>query len=333
MRAARFHPGDGLRIEEVPRPDVGPGDLLVEVAACGVCHSDLHLLDGDMPIPRPTTLGHEVAGTVVETGEGVDVAEGTGVAVFGGWGCRACEVCERGEDQLCNLANWLGIGNDGGYADYLRVPAAKYVLPLDGLDPMTAAPLTDAALTPYRAVRQAGDLTPADTVVCIGIGGLGQFGVQFAAMAGAQVVAVDLDESKLARARELGADATVNAAEERVPAAISDVAAGRVAAALDFVGSDDTLQWASNALGVGGHLVLAGIGGGSIDFSWNPLAGEELTYRTVQWGSVPELRDVLTVARRGDLTVRTEPVGFDDLQSTLDRLRAGEVDTRAVLTP
>jgi threonine dehydrogenase-like Zn-dependent dehydrogenase len=91
--------------------------------------------------------------------------------------------------------------------------------------------------------------------------------------------------------------------------------------------------WASNALGVGGHLVLAGIGGGSIDFSWNPLAGEELTYRTVQWGSVPELRDVLTVARRGDLAVRTEPVGFDDLESTLDRLRAGEVDTRAVLTP
>lgn len=333
MRAARFHPGEGLRIEDVPRPEVGPGELLVEVAACGVCHSDIHLLDGDMPIPRPTTLGHEVAGTVVETGAGVDTDTGTDVAVFGGWGCGSCAVCDRGEDQLCNLANWLGIGNDGGYAEYLRVPSERYVLPLDGLDPTTAAPLTDAALTPYRAVRQAGELTPADTVVCLGIGGLGQFGVQFAAMTGAQVVAVDLDPDKLEHAAVLGADATVNASEERVPAAINRVAAGRVAAVLDFVGTDETLQWASNALGVGGHLVLAGIGGGSIDFSWNPLAGQELTYRTVQWGSITELREVLTVARRGDLDVRTEPVGFDDLAETLDRLRAGEVETRAVLTP
>jgi propanol-preferring alcohol dehydrogenase len=333
MRAARFHPGDGLRIETVERPEPGPGELLVEVAACGVCHSDLHLLDGDLPIPRPTTLGHEVAGTVVETGANVGTAPGTEVAVFGGWGCRSCPVCDRGEDQLCNLASWLGIGTDGGYAEYLRVPTEKYVLPLDGLDPVTAAPLTDAALTPYRAVRHAGDLTPADTVVCIGIGGLGQFGVQFAAMTGAQVVAVDLDEAKLDRARDLGADATVDASEERVASAVSGVAAGRVAAVLDFVGTDETLQWGSNALGVGGHLVLAGIGGGDIEFSWNPLAGDELTYRTVQWGSLPELREVLTVARRGDLDVRTEPVGFDELPATLERLREGGIETRAVLAP
>lgn len=333
MRAARFYPGDGLRIEDVPRPDPGPGELLVEVAACGVCHSDLHLLDGDMPIPRPTTLGHEVAGTVVETGGGVRTDVGTDIAVFGGWGCRSCAVCTRGEDQLCNLANWLGIGHDGGYAEYLRVPAEKYVLPLDGLDPERAAPLTDAALTPYRALGQAGDISPADTVVCIGIGGLGQFGVQFAAMTGAQVVAVDLDERKLDRAEAVGADATVNASETRVPSAISRVADGRVTAVLDFVGVDDTLQWGSNALDVGGHLVLAGIGGGSIQFSWNPLAGQELTYRTVQWGSVNELREVLAVARRGDLEIRTEPVGLDDLPATLERLRAGEVETRAVLTP
>jgi len=333
MRAARFHPGEGLRIEDVPRPEAGAGELLVEVAACGVCHSDLHLLDGDMPIPRPTTLGHEVAGTVVETGEGVTTDEGTDVAVFGGWGCRSCAVCDRGEDQLCNLANWLGIGRDGGYAEYLLVPTEKYVLPLDGLAPERAAPLTDAALTPYRAVGKAGDPTPADTVVCIGIGGLGQFGVQFAAMTGAQVVAVDLDPAKLTRAETLGADATVDASEQRVPSAISRVAAGEVSAVLDFVGTDDTLQWGSNALDVGGRLVLAGIGGGSVEFSWNPLAGEELTYRTVQWGSVTELREVLTVARRGDLTVRTEAVGFDDLPGTLERLREGGVESRAVLTP
>jgi len=108
MRAARFHPGAGLEVETVPRPEVGPGEVLVEVAACGVCHSDLHILDGDLPLVGPQTLGHEVAGTVAETGAGVDLAVGTDVAVFGGWGCRDCEVCARGDDQLCNLTNWLG---------------------------------------------------------------------------------------------------------------------------------------------------------------------------------------------------------------------------------
>jgi propanol-preferring alcohol dehydrogenase len=108
MRAARSHPGEGLRIEEVPRPEVGPGDVLVEVAACGVCHSDLHVLGGELPLVEPRTLGHEVAGTVAETGPGVDLGVGTDVAVFGGWGCRDCEVCADGRDQLCNLSNWLG---------------------------------------------------------------------------------------------------------------------------------------------------------------------------------------------------------------------------------
>lgn len=332
MRAARFHPGDGLRIEDVPRPDVAPGEVLVEVAACGVCHSDLHIIEGDMPIPGPRTLGHEVAGTVVETGEGVAVDTGTDVAVFGGWGCRACEVCARGEDQLCNLTDWLGIGHDGGYAEYLRVPTEKYVLPLDGLDPVAAAPLTDAALTPYRTVRRAGDLGPADTVVCLGIGGLGQFGVQFAAMTGARVVAVDLDERKLARAEELGAHVTVDASGGGVPAAIK-AEAEEAAAVLDFVGTDETLQWGSNVLGTDGHLVLAGIGGGSTRFSWNPLVGQEVTYRTVQWGSVNELRDVVEVAAQGRLDVRTEAVGFDDLHGTFERLADGEVETRTVLTP
>jgi propanol-preferring alcohol dehydrogenase len=333
MRAARFYPRDGLRIEEVPRPEVGPGELLVEVGGCGVCHSDLHIVDGEIPIPQPTTLGHEVAGTVAETGDGVDLDPGTEVAVFGGWGCGACEVCERGEDQLCNLTNWLGIGHDGGYAEYLRVPTERYVLPLDGLDPATAAPLTDAALTPYRAVRRAGDLTPADSVVCLGVGGLGGFGVQFAAMTGARVVAVDIDAGKLDRAAALGAHATVDASESGVPRRIREATDGGAAAVLDFVGTDETLQWASNVLGTDGHLVLAGIGGGATAFSWNPLVGQEVTYRTVQWGSVTELREVLAIAADGRLTVETEPVGFDDLHDTFDRLEEGAIDSRAVLVP
>lgn len=335
MRAARYYPQEGdLRVEDVPRPDVGPGEVLVEVAGCGLCHSDLHVMDGDMPLLEPRVLGHEVAGTVAETGRGVALDEGTDVAVFGGWGCRSCRVCARGEDQLCNLTDWLGIGHDGGYAEYVRVPTEKYLVPLDGLDPVEAAPLTDAALTPYRTVERAKPLTPADTVVVLGVGGLGGFGVQFARLTGARVVAVDVTAAKCDRAARLGAHETVNASETSVPAAVRDATDGRGATAvLDFVGTDETLQWASNCLATDGRLVLAGIGGGATDFSWNPLVGSEVTYRTVQWGSVDELRDVLAVARQGRLTVEVERVGFGELHETFERLAEGTVDARAVLTP
>lgn len=331
MRAARFHPGDGLRIEDVPRPGVGPGEVLVEVAACGVCHSDLHLLDGDLPLTEPRTLGHEVAGTVAETGEGVDLAVGTDVAVYGGWGCRNCEVCTSGDDQLCNLTDWMGIGNDGGYAEYVRVPTADYCLPLEGLDPVAAAPLTDACLTPYRALERAA-VGPGDRVAVVGVGGLGEFAVQLARLRGCRVVAVDRDEGALERAAELGADATVDT-EGSVPRGIRAAAGGPVDAVVDLVGVDETLQWGANVLGADGRLVLAGIGGGSIEFSWNPLVGSEVTYRTVQWGNPAELRTVLDLARQDRLEVRTGRVGLDELPATLERLEAGEVDGRAVVDP
>ena len=334
MRAARFHPGEGLRIEDVDRPDPDPGEVLVEVAGCGLCHSDLHLLDGDLPVMGPTTLGHEVAGRVAETGDGVSVEPGTEVAVFGGWGCReaGCPHCSAGLDQRCNLVSWMGIGTDGGYAEYVRVPTERYLLPLDGLDPARAAPLTDAALTPYRTVQTAGDLTPADTVVVLGIGGLGAFGVQFAAMTGARVVAVDLDSERLERAAALGAHVTVDASGGGVPGRVKREA-GKAAAVCDFVGSDETLGWGTNLLETGGRLVLAGLAGGSVPFEWNPLVGSEVSFHTVSWGSLPELREVLEIARQGRLEWETEPVGFDGLSDALRRLEAGEMHGRGVLTP
>lgn len=331
MRAARFHPGDGLRIEDLPRPEVGPGDVLIEVGGCGVCHSDLHIMDGDLPLVEPRVLGHEVAGTVVETGGGVDLDRGTDVAVFGGWGCRTCETCAGGEDQLCNLSTWLGIGNDGGYAEYLRVPTADYCVPLDGLEPVAAAPLTDAALTPYRALRKA-DVGPGDSVAIVGIGGLGEFGVQLARTWGCHVVAVDRVPEKLDRAATLGADAVVEASGS-VPREIKAAANGPVDAVVDLVGVDETLQWASNVLGADGTLVLAGIGGGTLAFSWNPLVGSEVTYRTVQWGNPQELRDVLELARQGRISTDVERIDLEELPEAFDRLEAGTVQGRIVVVP
>jgi propanol-preferring alcohol dehydrogenase len=336
MRAARFRgPDEGLVVESVERPDPGPGEVLVEVGACGLCHSDLHMLHGDLPVPSPVTFGHEVAGTVAETGAGVaDPEPGTEVVVFGGWGCGRCEVCTRGEDQLCNVLEWCGIGTDGGLAEYLVVPDPRYVLPGPDLPHHEAAPLTDAALTPYRAIDRAREhLDPTDTVVCVGIGGLGQFGVQFAAMTGAEVVAVDVDADKLATAEALGADVTVDATAESVPGAIRRETGGEVAVAVDFVGKDETLQWCGNVVGTGGHLYVVGIGGGSYEVAFNPLVGAEYAVSNVFWGSINQLRDVVELADAGRLEITTETVGFDDLTDTYDRLAAGEVDGRAVFTP
>lgn len=338
MRAARFHgPSEGLAIEDVPRPDPGPGEVLVSVEAAGLCHSDLHILHGDAVVPTPVTLGHENAGVVEETGAGVDIEVGTTVAVYGGWGCGHCRVCDRGEYQLCNLLEWVGIGNDGGFAEYVLVPHEEYLLPLGGLDPLEAAPLTDAALTPYRAVQRAREecgLTPADVVVCVGIGGLGQYGVQFASMTGARVVAVDIDSDALALADELGADATIDASNGRVPSRIRNVIErDGVTAAIDFVGVDDTLEWCADVLGSAGHLYLVGIGGGELPFFFNFLAKGEFTYSTVFWGSIDELRDVLQVAQARRLDVSVEPIGFDELSATFERLEHGDVERRAVLQP
>ena len=230
-----------------------------------------------------------------------------------------------------DISGGLGIGHDGGYAEYLRVPTADYCLPLAGLDPVEAAPLTDAALTAYRSLRKA-EVEPGDSVAVVGVGGLGAFGVQFGRLWGCRVVAVDREPSKLERAVELGADATVGTAGS-VPREVRTAADGPVDAVVDFVGTDGTLQWASNVLGADGRLVLAGIDGGSIEFAWNPLVGSEVTYRTVQWGTPAELRDVLDLARRGRLSVDVERVDLADLPATLERLEAGDVEGRAVVVP
>lgn len=332
MKAARFHgTEDGLKIEDVEVPEPDAGEVLVEVAGSGVCHSDLHILDGDLPLPNtPITLGHENAGYVDSTGAGVEVDEGTPVAVYGPWGCGSCEVCLRGEDQLCDFLEWVSVGYDGGYAEYLLVPNERYVLPLDGLDPVEAAPLTDAALTAYRSVGKVRDATtPAADVMVVGVGGLGGFAVQFARRAtSGDVVTVDLEPEKLERAERLGADVTVDASAERVGSRVDEVDA-----VVDLVGSDESLRTATNVLDRRGVLVLAGIGGGSVPFSWNPLQPAEMQMETVHWGSVPELQEVLEFAGEGKLEVDYETVGFDDLHETFRRLEEGEVDGRAVLTP
>jgi alcohol dehydrogenase, propanol-preferring len=200
---------------DVPVPDPGPGQVLVRVAAAGACHSDLHVMEfpaGVVPWRPPFTLGHENAGWVAATGAGVTgLREGDAVAVYGPWGCGRCKPCRVSAENLCERyaeigARGGGLGRDGGMAEFLLVPDARYLMPLEALDPVDATPLTDAGLTPYHAVKQALPvLGPDATAAVIGVGGLGHLAVQILrAITAARVVALDVRDDKLAQARGAG---------------------------------------------------------------------------------------------------------------------------------
>ena len=213
------HPPE-LRNVEVPEP--GPGEVLVKIGGAGACHSDLHLMewpDGTLNFDLPFTLGHENAGWVEALGSGVTGFElGEAVAVYGPWGCGRCHACRLSNENLCERAGEIGalgggLGRDGGCADYLLVPAARLLVPLGDLDPVEAAPLSDAALTPYHAIKRSlHKLAPGTSVVVIGVGGLGHMAIQIlGAVSAAQIIAVDIARAKLELARDVGADKAVEA--------------------------------------------------------------------------------------------------------------------------
>ena len=341
MRAAQYHsPGQPLAINDVAKPVIGTGEVLVRITASGVCHSDLRLIDGtedpvaDYGATLPITLGHENAGTVAEIGERViGLAVGDAVAVYGAWGCGACPVCRSGEEQQCDVRRWVGVGRDGGYAEYLRVPAARHLIPLAGLDPVEAAPLTDAGVTPYRAIRRClSVLAPGTSLVVIGVGGLGHMAVQIAKAVtpGTVVMAVDVTDERLQLASEVGADEVVDgrgdAAEEIMRR--SDGAGAR--AVIDLVGSDETLGLANAVVGPGGVIVLAGGAGGGLDYRWH---FGEATVTSTTWGSLSDLAAVLQLAKLGRVQCRIERFPLEAINEVLARLERGEILGRAVVIP
>ena len=341
MRAARLHKyGEPLRLDEVPVPRPAAGQVLVRVRGAGFCHSDLHVISGDIPVlPRmPLTLGHENAGVVAAVGAGVlAVKEGDAVAVYGAWGDGICDYCVSGEENLCMTGQWVGLSShDGGYAEYLLVPQERYLVKLGRLDPETAAPLTDAALTPYRAIKRSLPvLSPDYPVLVIGAGGLGQFGIKLLRLlCGSEIIAADIADDKLATAREVGAHHAVNTRHEGALEQIREIAKGGVAAAFDFVGADPTLALAFGATRRLGTVVQVGLAGGVAKLaalqSWQP----EVSFWVSFWGNIKELREVMDLADDGRLT--SIPLEFEPLERVNDvyhRLEQGKVKGRAVIRP
>lgn len=325
---------------DVELRDPGPGEVLVKVAGAGLCHSDLHVMDfpeGALPYPVPFTLGHENAGWVAAVGPGVDgVSLGEPVLVYSVWGCGRCSVCLVGADNYCDnvpLFSGGGLGRDGGLASHMIVPATRFLCPLGDLDPRTAAPLTDAALSTYHAIKRSlGILRPGSTAVVIGVGGLGQMAVQILkAISPARVVAVDLSVEKLALAKTFGADATV-VADDRAVAHVRDLCGGGAELVLDVVGSDATLALAVGVARRLGHLTVVGIAGGSFPYSYLSVP-TELAVASTFYGSIPELGEVVELAAAGAIKTEVELFPLEQTALAYDRLRDGRIRGRAVVTP
>lgn len=338
MRAARLHPGESrLRIEDVPAPGATGDQVVVRVVGAGVCHSDLHLLDGMFAeiMRLPVTMGHEIAGRVEAVGPDVrDLEPGAPVVVMVAWGCGHCRWCVSGHEQLCPAGDEAGATVDGGFAELVLVPHRRHVVPLGSLGPLEASPFGCAALCSYAAVKRVRPLLGGgSSLVVIGIGGLGQYGVQFARrLTGAEVIAVDLEARRLERARALGADHGVlagsGAADE-----IRELTSGSGAdAVIDFVGTDDTLALAGRVVGSRGQVALLGLAGGAIPFSFSSLA-PEASLTTVVAGTVFDLQEVVRIAQTGCLAAELETYPLDVINQALDDLRAGKIAGRAVITP
>lgn len=345
MRAVKLTGPGTLGIEDVPVPEPGPGEVRIKVGGAGLCHSDLHVLDaGELWPVFGFTLGHEGSGRVDAVGPDVDgFAEGDAVIVMLIWSCGRCRACREGRDNACQVTGSRvaapatpGLGPDGSMADYQIVPA-RFLEQLDGLDPVTSAPLADAALTPMHAINSARrHLSPGSTAVVIGLGGLGHLGLQIlAATSGARLIALDVDDSKLETARRLGADVALRS-DADAPTQILELTDGYgVDAVFDFVGVQPTVDLATGVVAPEGAIRFVGLGGGTFPYAATAFGALPwgVNVQCSYGGARADFVEVLALARNGKVGVDTVQYPLDEVERAIDDLRAGRVDGRAVLVP
>lgn len=265
MKAVRLHRiGEKLRINRVQVPRVGAEEVLIDIKASGICHSDINYRDGVSPVGKlPIILGHEIAGVITEIGHQVKgVKEGDRVCVHYVISCGSCLFCSTGRENLCEKYQMIGKDVDGGFAEYIKVPA-RNVLELTKTIPFEQGAIMGCAVsTAFHALRRAR-VSVGDTVVIYGVGGLGVHAVQLASkiFGAGRVIAVDVSNEKLKLAEKLGADEVVNAAGENPVARIKEITGGRLAdVAFEFIGLRKTIEKAINCVGKGGRMVIVGVG-------------------------------------------------------------------------
>ena len=316
-------------------PEPGPGQVLVKVAAAGVCGTELHFLDGLLaPATTPITLGHEVAGTVESLGEGVgEVAVGDRVAVHYFHSCGRCGRCADGDDHLCDAPlGFLAFVNDGGFAEYVVVPARSAVAVPDEVELVDAAPLCCSGTTAVHAARVA-EITAGDVAVVYGVGGVGFALVQVLLAAGARVIAVARGSQRLALARELAAE-TVQAGVQDIAQEVRRLTGGAGAdVVFELVGTAETSTAALACLGKRGALVYIGYSFDAITISPLSIVVPEQRILTSVGNRRSELVEALALAAAGRLQTRVEIRPLEQASAALDDLRAGQVVGRVVLVP
>jgi propanol-preferring alcohol dehydrogenase len=345
VRALQLTKPSVLELVEIPDPTPGPDEVVVQVGGAGLCHSDLHVLALPFEVfPLPLTLGHEVSGHVATVGSSVQGwSGGEPVLVHLAWGCGTCRQCVAGRDNACAMFGRHGtppapgLGPPGGMAEYVVVPA-RHLVALGDLDPVTSAPLADAGLTPYHAIAsELGRLVPGSTAVAVGLGGLGHMGVQILkALTPATIIAVDLDEAKLAVASRLGAEHTI-VSDGSTAATVLELTGGYGAdVVFDFTGVQPTVDLAVACVAPTGAIRIVGLGGGALTY---PAGGDPfslpwgVSVTRAYGGTRRDLDEVVALARAGALHVEVEQHPLDDGIEVFHKLERGEVAGRAVLVP
>jgi NAD+-dependent secondary alcohol dehydrogenase Adh1 len=339
MKAARLHRyRQPFTLEDVDEPCLSaPDDIVVRVAAAGLCRTDLHIIDGMLEqfgVRLSYTPGHETAGWVEQAGPEVrTVRPGDAVLVNPNASCGRCRPCRLGLDTYCESVRMPGFTADGGFAEYMVTSERGVVLLPAGVAPADMAPYADAGLAAYRAVKKAaGALGSGDSVTVLGAGGLGHIAIQLLKhLTPADVIAVDLAEEALKLAQELGVDHTVSGGQTAVDA-VRDISNGGVRAVIDFVGDDDTPRQAIDMLRRGGSYYLVGYGG-DLHVPTTTIVANELSIVGNLVGTHSELQELVWLAAAGKVQLRTRRYPLGDINKAVDDLRSGHLIGRAIVVP
>lgn len=331
-----------------PEPVATGTEVVIAVSRCGVCHTDLHIQDGyydlgggkrlnlqERGVSLPAVMGHEILGRLVAKGADAPIADGElgkTFLVYPWLGCGTCDVCRRGDENLCTKPASLGVFRPGGYADKCVVPHPRYLVDVTGIDPAVAATYACSGVTAYSALRKLAIDPAKDLLLIMGLGGVGLSGLQIALGLGYRRVAVaDIDAGKRAMALAHGATLAIDPRDAE--AAVKQLAAaGGVAGAVDFVGAKATADFAVAQLRKGGSYIVVGLFGGDISLALPPIVLRAITIRGSYVGNLAELQELIALVKAGRIApLPVETLAFDAVNEALARLRSGKVQGRLVL--
>jgi D-arabinose 1-dehydrogenase-like Zn-dependent alcohol dehydrogenase len=337
--------GKPLELREYDNPIPIEEEVLIKISACGVCHSDIHLTDGffdlgngekitlaDRGTELPFTPGHEITGKVVAKGEKANIDIGDEGIVFPWIGCQSCSSCEKSLETLCENPKYLGARLNGGYSDHILVPSAKYIVPYGNLKPAQAAPYACSGLTAYSALKKVAHTKKDEFILIIGAGGVGINGILLApSLHNAKIVAIDIDKNK--RIEAVNAGACIAFSPDQITE-INQYCSGKIVAAIDFVGAENTTKFAVNIIKKGGTVVVVGLYGGSISLAIPLIPMRSLKLIGSYVGELNELKELINIIKNGSIKlINIKTQKLSTANDAIKDLRNGKVNGRIVLEP